>query len=71
MSKKKRKVIRRNPWDGLRKTEIARRWPFKLPIIHHLISDQRKLRQAAILLKALKMRIKPSSNGEWFDIVGG
>ena len=70
MSKKKIKRERRNPWDGLSKFEIAKRWPFKVPIIEHLIISQRKLKYTAAMLEALKMRVRTTSDGAWFDIIG-
>lgn len=69
MTKKTRKRTRRNPWDDLSKYEIAKRWPYKVPIIEHLIVSQRKLKHLAAVLEALKMKVRATSDGSWFDIV--
>ena len=56
--------------DGFNsKTEIAKKQPFKLPIIEHLVSDRIKLKSVALVLTNLGMAIKPTYDGRWFDIV--
>ena len=75
MSKKRRKIKSRKDDNSLygdgfnSKTEIAKKQPFKLPIIEHLVSDISKLRTAAAALTNLRMEIKPTHDGRWFDIV--
>lgn len=66
---KRRRKIRENPWNGLSKFEIAKRWPYKLPIIEHLIRDPYKLKLVAEMLAALKLKVKATNDGKWFDIV--
>jgi len=75
MSKKRRKIRSRKDDNSLygdgfnSKTEIAKKQPFKLPIIEHLVSNTLKLKSTAAALTNLRMQIKPTYDGRWFDIV--
>lgn len=75
MSKKRRKRRQQKDDDSLygdgfnRKEDIAEKFPFKFPIIEHLVSSTSKLRNAAAVLTQLKMRINPTHDGRWFDVV--
>ena len=73
MTKKKRRIQRNDNslyGDGFNsKTEIAKKQPFKRPIIEHLVSDVSKLKSAAAALTNLRMEIRPTYDGRWFDIV--
>jgi len=73
MTKKKRRVQKNDNslyGDGFNsKTEIAKKQPFKIPIIEQLVSDRIKLKGIASALTNLGMAIKPTYDGRWFDIV--
>jgi len=72
MTKKKRRIQKNDNslyGDGFNsKTEIAKKQPFKIPIIEHLVSDVSKLKSAAAVLTQLGMEIRPTYDGRWFDI---
>jgi len=75
MTKKKRKRRFQKEYNSLygdgfnRKEDIAVKQPFKLPIIEHLVSSASKLKTTAAVLTSLRMEIKPTYDGRWFDIM--
>jgi len=68
-NKKRRRIIRKDPFEGLTRTQIARKFPFKRPIIDHLISDREKIKLLIQLLTVMKLIIRTTHDDRWFDIV--
>ena len=75
MSKKRRKIRKQKDDNSLygdgfnRKDDIAKKQLFKLPIIEHIVSNVAKLKTTAAALTNLRMEIRPTHDGRWFDIV--
>jgi len=67
--KRRRKQQRKDPFEGLTKTQLARKFPMKERLIEHLMVDGRKFTNAMAKLRALGYRIKVASNEKDFDIV--
>lgn len=51
------------------KTEIARKFPYKLPVVEHLMASERKMFNLAIVFQHLNMRFKETNNGAWFEVI--
>jgi hypothetical protein len=67
----RRKHYKRDPYPYGRytKAQLARILPFKLPIIEQLVFNRRKLGSLVKVLSVLALRVKPTPDGKWFDIV--